>query len=233
MLTNTIAEIRTYGEGFIIVDQSPSSVDIAAIKNTNTKIVLRTPEAHDREAIGRSIGLTTDQVEEIAKLPSGVAVVYQNNWISPVLTMINKANVTESVYQANNLPKIMTAKSARTRILRMLMQPWIDGKPVDEKALYSSIQVLDLRRSTRKRITELADDYLLFGGHLIWEKENLGELQTLVREVLGINDNDLIHSTTPDSIRRLVRLKLGPINNKAIEEICFLLTYGEDKYNDI
>ena len=31
MLTQTIAEIRTYGEGFIIVDQSPSSVDIAAI----------------------------------------------------------------------------------------------------------------------------------------------------------------------------------------------------------
>jgi DNA helicase HerA-like ATPase len=51
MITNTIAEIRTYGEGFIIVDQSPSSVDIAAIKNTNTKIVLRTPEAHDREAV--------------------------------------------------------------------------------------------------------------------------------------------------------------------------------------
>lgn len=50
MLTQTIAEIRTYGEGFIIVDQSPSSVDIAAIKNTNTKIVLRTPEANDRES---------------------------------------------------------------------------------------------------------------------------------------------------------------------------------------
>jgi energy-coupling factor transporter ATP-binding protein EcfA2 len=39
MLTQTIAEIRTYGEGFIIVDQSPSSVDIAAIKNTSTKII--------------------------------------------------------------------------------------------------------------------------------------------------------------------------------------------------
>lgn len=92
MLTNTIAEIRTYGEGFIIVDQSPSSVDIAAIKNTNTKIVLRTPEANDRDAVGRSIGLTEDQVNEIAKLPSGVAVVYQNDWINPVLTMINKAD---------------------------------------------------------------------------------------------------------------------------------------------
>ncbi|MCF0106786.1 MAG: ATP-binding protein, partial [Holdemanella sp.] len=95
MLTNTIAEIRTYGEGFIIVDQSPSSVDIAAIKNTNTKIVLRTPEANDRDAVGGSIGLTEDQTNEIAKLPSGVAAVYQNDWVSPVLTLINKADVVE------------------------------------------------------------------------------------------------------------------------------------------
>lgn len=95
MITNTIAEIRTYGEGFIIVDQSPSSVDIAAIKNTNTKIILRTPEANDREAVGRSMGLTTEQVNEIAKLPSGVAAVYQNDWIEPVLTLVDKASVTE------------------------------------------------------------------------------------------------------------------------------------------
>lgn len=98
MLTNTIAEIRTYGEGFIIVDQSPSSVDISAIKNTNTKIILRTPEANDREAVGRSMGLTEEQVNEIAKLPSGVAVVYQNDWVKPVLTMIDKANVREGHY---------------------------------------------------------------------------------------------------------------------------------------
>lgn len=71
MLTQTIAEIRTYGEGFIIVDQSPSSVDIAAIKNTNTKIVLRTPEANDREAVGRSMGLNENQVNEIANCQAG------------------------------------------------------------------------------------------------------------------------------------------------------------------
>ena len=38
MISNSIAEMRTYGEGFIIVDQSPTAVDISAIKNTNTKI---------------------------------------------------------------------------------------------------------------------------------------------------------------------------------------------------
>ena len=133
MLTNTIAEIRTYGEGFIIVDQSPLSVDVAAIKNTNTKIVLRTPEAHDREAIGRSIGLTDDQVEEIAKLPSGVAVIYQNNWINPVLTMINKADIKEIPYVHLNPEVINPVKEARTKILFMLLRPWMPRERMSEK----------------------------------------------------------------------------------------------------
>ena len=34
MISNAIAEMRTYGEGFIIVDQSPSAVDASAIRNT-------------------------------------------------------------------------------------------------------------------------------------------------------------------------------------------------------
>lgn len=132
MITNTIAEIRTYGEGFIIVDQSPSSVDIAAIKNTNTKVVLRTPEANDREAVGRSMGLSTSQVNEIAKLPSGVAVVYQNNWISPVLDLIDKAKVKET-YSYENPFVIKTAREARTELLCMLLQPWISGSNIEEK----------------------------------------------------------------------------------------------------
>ena len=40
MLSNAIAEMRTYGEGFIIADQSPSAVDISAIRNTNTTLQL-------------------------------------------------------------------------------------------------------------------------------------------------------------------------------------------------
>ena len=38
MLANSIAEMRAFGEGFIIVDQSPNLLDMAAIRNTNTKI---------------------------------------------------------------------------------------------------------------------------------------------------------------------------------------------------
>lgn len=91
MICNNIAEMRTYGEGFVIVDQSPSAVDIAAIKNTNTKIVMRLPEKNDREAVGNAIGLNEEQIRELSKLSMGKAAVMQNNWLEAVLASIHKA----------------------------------------------------------------------------------------------------------------------------------------------
>ena len=89
MICNNIAEMRTYGEGFIIVDQSPTAVDIAAIKNTNTKIVMRLPEQSDCEAVASAMGLDENQVKEISRLSVGCAIVMQNNWLEPVLTQID------------------------------------------------------------------------------------------------------------------------------------------------
>lgn len=90
MLTNTIAEIRTYGEGFVIVDQAPDLLDTAAIRNTNTKIVLRLPESADREITGGAIALKAPQYDELSKLPTGVAAVYQNDWQEAVLCALPK-----------------------------------------------------------------------------------------------------------------------------------------------
>lgn len=90
MISNAIAEMRTYGEGFIIVDQSPGAVDISAIRNTNTKIIMRLPEDSDRKIAGKSAAMKDNQVDEIAKLPVGVAVIYQNDWEEPVLCKIQQ-----------------------------------------------------------------------------------------------------------------------------------------------
>ena len=88
MISNSIAEMRTYGEGFIIIDQSPTAVDISAIKNTNTKIVMRLPEKGDCEAIGMAMALNEEQVNELSKLGKGKAVILQNDWLEAVLTSI-------------------------------------------------------------------------------------------------------------------------------------------------
>lgn len=90
MLTNAIAEMRTYGEGFIIADQAPGLLDMAVIRNTNTKIIMRLPDEEDRELVGKAVNLNDDQIKELAKLPCGVAVVYQNEWIESVLCKVEK-----------------------------------------------------------------------------------------------------------------------------------------------
>ncbi len=92
MISNSIAEMRTYGEGFIIIDQSPSAVDIAAVKNTNTKIVMRLPEKSDCDAIGNAMALNEDQIKELSKLPTGVAAVIQSNWLESVLVKVDAAD---------------------------------------------------------------------------------------------------------------------------------------------
>lgn len=227
MLTQTIAEIRTYGEGFIIVDQSPSSVDIAAIKNTNTKIVLRTPEANDREAVGRSMGLTPNQVNEIAKLPSGVAVVYQNNWVNPVLTMIDKANVTEKAY-VNDAPiMIKSIRESRTNIIRAIMEPWLPGDMIEFSELARSINSLEVSRSNRKLLSVMACTYRDHNGHMIWNENSLALLKQLLFDILGISQKtieNVIKAGNPDLLRREVMLKTINLTYEQVEEICHILT---------
>lgn len=98
MLSNAIAEMRTYGEGFIIVDQAPGLLDMSAIRNTNTKIIMRLPDQIDRELVGKSANLNNEQITELAKLPCGVAAVYQNEWVQPVLCKIEYFDTKGSKY---------------------------------------------------------------------------------------------------------------------------------------
>lgn len=98
MLANSIAEMRTYGEGFVIADQSPGLLDLSVIRNTNTKIIMRLPDFSDRELVGKAAGLNDDQIVELSKLPRGVAAVCQSDWISPVLCKVEKPNLKDDNY---------------------------------------------------------------------------------------------------------------------------------------
>jgi hypothetical protein len=102
MLANAIAEMRTYGEGFIIADQSPGLLDMSVIRNTNTKIILRLPDEGDRELVGRAAGLNDDQIVELARLQCGVAAVYQNDWLQPVLCKVDEFKDFDKTYVYQN-----------------------------------------------------------------------------------------------------------------------------------
>ena len=89
ILTNAIAEMRTYGEAFVIADQTPSIMSEAVIGNTGTKVIFRLPNINDRVPVGNAVALNQEQIEEVAKLDTGVAVMHQNHWIKPVLCKVD------------------------------------------------------------------------------------------------------------------------------------------------
>lgn len=91
MLSQCIAEMRGYGQGIFIVDQSPSEIDLSSIRNTATKIVMRQPEAADQKAMAESLSLSAEQTAELSRLPERVALVYQTGWIEPVMVHMNNS----------------------------------------------------------------------------------------------------------------------------------------------
>ena len=105
MLANAIAEMRTYGEGFIIADQSPGLLDMSVIRNTNTKIVMRLPDRGDRELVGRAMHLDDAQIAELARLPRGVAAVCQYGWAESVLCRVVKYENGAGAARAGQTPE--------------------------------------------------------------------------------------------------------------------------------
>lgn len=119
MITNAIAEMRAYGEGFVIADQAPCLLDEAVIRNTNTKIVLRLPDADDRLVVGKSCSLTDKQIDEIGKLPDHVAAVYQNDWLEAVLCYFEDF-IDISKYQKSKKKELETKEFDQLKYLKYL-----------------------------------------------------------------------------------------------------------------
>ncbi|MFS9218713.1 helicase HerA domain-containing protein [Streptococcus sanguinis] len=158
MLANAIAEMRTYGEGFIIADQAPGLLDLSVIRNTNTKIIMRLPDFSDRELVGRSANLNDDQILELAKLPKGVAAVYQNEWIQPVLCKVEKYDNSLESYQYSQeslnesksysdvylkISKFLTGNEKIENIDIEKLRDDLFGAPISGKSIHKILGYLD------------------------------------------------------------------------------------------
>jgi Helicase HerA, central domain len=78
MFTDLLAEMRSYGEGFVVADQVPTKLTPDVLKNSNIKILHRLVAPDDRAAAGGTINLTEPQSRHLAGLTRGVAVVHDD-----------------------------------------------------------------------------------------------------------------------------------------------------------
>jgi hypothetical protein len=92
---NLLAEIRSYGQGVMIVDQVPTKLHSDVIKNTNLKIAHRLVAADDRAVMGSSMSLSDKQASELARLGPGDALVYSHLDDFPIRVVVPPANSAE------------------------------------------------------------------------------------------------------------------------------------------
>ncbi len=216
MLTNSIAEMRTYGEGFVIVDQAPGLLDEAVIRNTNTKIVLRLPDSEDRELVGKAAALNDEQIDEIAKLPMGVAVVYQNNWVEAVLCHFDEYKTKNPYVKKTNsnddprelLQKYMFSEKGFSELNRekiALLTSWIDSSKFSRETKLILLKAVG-GYQLNKREKQMAA-YNLYEGKMVAkllygassEKEGVEKADFYIKTLSDIN-NDL----EVENIRQLI-----------------------------
>lgn len=191
MLSNAIAEMRTYGEGFIIADQSPGAVDISAIRNTNTKIIMRLPEESDRRVSGKAAALKDDQIDEITRLPQGVAVVYQNDWLEPVLCKIDKFSGEEKEFIENGsiTEDNKKAKKATTTLINFIAQKRLDCPDrIDISTLPDAIERCSCTVRTKANLYSLLREYHTTGRLSIWGEDCFSRQAQLITDIMGLSN---------------------------------------------
>ena len=73
-------EMRSAGEGVVIVDQSPAALAQSIVDATNLKLMHRLPSPDDREYLGRSMCLTEGEMQLSGIFSAGEAFYYVPGW---------------------------------------------------------------------------------------------------------------------------------------------------------
>ncbi|MBD5282458.1 MAG: ATP-binding protein [Bacteroides sp.] len=188
MISNSIAEMRTYGEGFIIVDQSPSAVDISAIRNTNTKIIMRLPEETDRKTAGKSAAMKDNQIDEIAKLPTGVAVVYQNNWEEPVLCKVDRMSKDKRLrYEFNEISEpLLDVDKLAVEILKFMFKKKMSTPlSFDLDFIKQNLSLSNLPTYVKINVLEAIQEYENKNSVSLWNDDEFVKFSWIISGIVG------------------------------------------------
>lgn len=99
-LTQLLAEIRSFGESVIVIDQSPAAVAREVIRNTGLKIIHRSIDPSDREVSGGAVGLSPERTGPLGHLAPGEAVVAGRRIRSPQTVKITQTIAGNTPTQA-------------------------------------------------------------------------------------------------------------------------------------
>ncbi len=121
LVKRMLAEIRSYGVGLIIADQSPRKVSTDVVALTDMKMVFRLVESEDKQIIGDSTNMSEAQVQRLAKLKPGEAFLFFNKLeepeevITPDYRLENNISITLSDDGIRRLTTYWTDRAEQLR----------------------------------------------------------------------------------------------------------------------
>jgi DNA helicase HerA-like ATPase len=147
-------EMRSTGEGVIVVDQSPSALAQSIVDATNLKLMHRLPSPDDREYLGKAMCLTEGESQLSGIFSPGEAFYYVPGWDQAKrLAMIN-FKAQPGVGEKLSSPFTDTSlRESMYDFLKLDTQNLIKGY---ESALLKIQQRIDLLRSRLDSMSDIA-----------------------------------------------------------------------------
>lgn len=103
VFADILSEIRSYGQGIMIVDQIPSKLISDVLKNTDVKIVHRLVAKDDREIVGTTMTLEELQIRDLARHEPGQATTYFEGLHAPLKIKVPECKLDEIENTNNNV----------------------------------------------------------------------------------------------------------------------------------
>jgi hypothetical protein len=121
LLKRMLAEIRSYGVGIVVADQSPRKVTTDVVALTDIKLAFRLVEATDKQILANSSNMNEIQKQRLAKLKPGEAFLFFGKLDEPeeIITedyrLANKINITLSDESIKSLSTYWDSRKDKLR----------------------------------------------------------------------------------------------------------------------
>ena len=121
LVKRMLAEIRSYGVGIVIADQSPRKVTTDVVALTDIKLAFRLVEATDKQILTNSSNMDETQAQRLAKLKPGEAFLFFGKLDEPEeiktedYRLANNINITLSDDKIKSLSTYWNARKDKLR----------------------------------------------------------------------------------------------------------------------
>ena len=213
-LQNMIVEIRSYGTGIIIADQSPQKVTKEIVGNTDIKVMFQLVQVEDKRIIAASSNMSAADEDQLSRLNTGEAYAYFRGLVEPVRIK------TEDIRDKEGIRLVVSDAELQQR-----MHYWDDKQQLLKP--YSHCSICDVCKQCD---FTLRDDAKYFVDQLfIKDKQQIKDKQSLYPKVINMNKRlaDICGDYSGERYRQLLYCVCVRYMRKAALETPAILSESE------